>query len=82
MLKKTVSKFLKAGFCLTAVLFLSVFTFAQKKNDKFQVHIKKTLSRVVIDGATNDQGWLDAEIASDFYMVLPMDTGMARVRNI
>jgi hypothetical protein len=79
MQMKVVSVFQKA-VCFSAVCFISLYSFAQKKNERFQVHIKKTSSSVSIDGATNDAGWAEAEVASNFYMVLPMDTGMARVR--
>src|SRR5687767_648251 len=78
--KKTDVNLQKAGLCFIALLFLSFHSLAQKKNEKFQLHIKKTSTPVIIDGATNDQGWSEAAIASDFYMVLPMDTGMAKVR--
>lgn len=70
----------RTGICLLALLLLSTTSFAQKKNEKFQIHIKKASSSIVVDGATTDPGWSDAEIATNFYMVLPMDTGMARVR--
>lgn len=59
---------------------LSTAAFAQKKNDKFRLHIKRTTAPMAIDGETSDAGWTDAEIAGNFYMVLPMDTGSARVR--
>ena len=78
--KKTDFNLQKAGLCFIALLFLSFHSYAQKKNEKFQLQIKKTSTPVIIDGATNDQGWSEAAIASDFYMVLPMDTGMAKVR--
>lgn len=71
---------LNKAVCLFALFFITLQSVAQKKNERFQVHIKKTSSTVVIDGQTSDAGWMEAEIASDFYMVLPMDTGMARVR--
>ena len=64
-------------------LFFTVLTvnlFGQKKNENFQIHIKKSATRMVIDGETNDPGWANAEIATNFFMVLPMDTGAARVR--
>ena len=64
-------------------LFFTVLTvnlFGQKKNENFQIHIKKSATRMVIDGETNDPGWTNAEIATNFFMVLPMDTGAARVR--
>ncbi len=70
--------------CFFAFFLIGVFfsetVEAQKKNDRFKLHIKRTEVPVVIDGNTDDAGWNAAEIASDFYMVLPMDTGAARVR--
>ncbi|MFT4018132.1 MAG: DUF5916 domain-containing protein [Agriterribacter sp.] len=35
---------------------------------------------VKVDGIADEQSWLDAESASSFYMVLPMDTSFAKVR--
>ncbi|WP_240628017.1 carbohydrate binding family 9 domain-containing protein [Terrimonas sp.] len=35
---------------------------------------------VKVDGIADEQPWLDAESASSFYMVLPMDTSFAKVR--
>jgi hypothetical protein len=70
-----------SGLILSVII--SGFSFtshAQKINEKFQVHIKKSSSPIVIDGKTSDIGWAQAQIASDFYMVLPMDTGKARAR--
>lgn len=54
--------------------------FAQKKNEEFRLAIKRTISPIVIDGEVEEAGWEAAQIAGDFYMVLPMDTGSARVR--
>lgn len=68
-----------AAVLLTFML-LSLCAQGQKINERFQLHIKKTAAKVVIDGETNDAAWLNAEVASDFYMILPMDTGAARVR--
>lgn len=52
----------------------------QKKNEKFRVHIQKTTYPVLIDGQPADEAWSQAEIATNFYMVTPMDTGAAKVR--
>jgi hypothetical protein len=54
--------------------------FAQKKNESFQLHIRKATSLVQIDGLMDEPIWNESSTASDFYMVLPMDTGRARVR--
>lgn len=53
---------------------------AQKKNDAFQLHIREASSPVTIDGAMDEPAWLEAEVATDFYMMLPMDTSKANVR--
>jgi len=68
---------------LASCIFLMIvcfFAVAQKKNASFQLHIHRTLSPVKIDGDANDQAWKEAETATDFYMVLPMDTSHAQVR--
>ena len=53
---------------------------AQKKNHNFQLKIRKASSPIVVDGLADDVAWRDADVATDFYMVLPMDTGRAKVR--
>jgi hypothetical protein len=53
---------------------------AQKKNDAFQLSIKQSSSPIIIDGVMDEGGWFDANIASDFFMTLPMDTSMAKVK--
>lgn len=50
---------------------------AQKKNAGFTLHIKKIQSPVVIDGLPDDAAWENTDVARDFFMVLPMDTGKA-----
>lgn len=52
---------------------------AQKVNDTFEYHIRKTSSVLVVDGLDDDPVWSVADVAKDFYMVLPMDTSMAKV---
>ena len=67
---------------LTVLILLSAshFLFAQKINAKYQLHIHKASSEILIDGAIDEQAWEDAEIATDFFMITPMDTSFARVR--
>lgn len=60
------------------LIFLSLA--AQKKNEAFQLHIHKTSQPIVINGVADDVAWKDAEVAGDFYMVLPMDTSLAHTR--
>ncbi|HKG69283.1 MAG TPA: DUF5916 domain-containing protein [Segetibacter sp.] len=51
---------------------------AQKKNEQFQIHISKTSSAIKVDGIMNEETWKNAEVAKNFFMVLPMDTGSAK----
>ena len=66
-------------------LFLIVFVacsaiaYGQKKNAAFQLHIQKAASAVTIDGIMNESAWQQADVAKNFFMVLPMDTSHARV---
>ncbi len=52
---------------------------AQKRNESYQLHIKKTIAPVQVDGEPNDEAWTEAESATNFNMMLPMDTSKARV---
>jgi hypothetical protein len=71
---------LKKAILLTMLWLLHLTSLAQKKNDSYQIHINKTLLPITIDGAMNEETWQQCEVAKDFFMVLPMDTGTARVR--
>lgn len=50
---------------------------AQKKNEAFRLHIKKTNLPVTIDGVGDDKVWETTDVAKNFFMVLPMDDGQA-----
>ena len=52
---------------------------AQRKNTAYQYHIKKATAPILVDGAL-DPAWNNCQTASDFHMVLPMDTSKAKVR--
>jgi hypothetical protein len=53
---------------------------AQKKNEAFQLHIRRATSPVKIDGMMDEPAWQAADVATDFHMILPMDTSYANVR--
>ncbi|WP_215224209.1 DUF5916 domain-containing protein [Echinicola shivajiensis] len=53
---------------------------AQKINAHYQLHINKANSSIKIDGIMNEKDWEDAEVATDFFMITPMDTSFAKVR--
>jgi hypothetical protein len=63
---------------LVASLFLANQLYAQKKNADYQYNLSK-VSPISIDGVV-DSAWYSTELATDFYMVLPMDTSFAKVR--
>lgn len=54
--------------------------FAQKKNAQYEYHIHRATSPIKIDGIVDEKAWENAETATDFYQVLPMDTSKAKVR--
>lgn len=65
-----------------AILFLIQIwpAYGQKFNASYQLDIKKAVSPVVIDGVMDEQAWKEAEVATDFFMITPMDTSSARLR--
>lgn len=58
---------------------ITISIHAQKKNSAYQLHIRKTTSAIVVDGVMNEQAWLDADVAKDFFEMIPMDTSHAFV---
>lgn len=61
-------------------VFPDLSLFAQKKNEGFELHLKRATSQIIIDGIVNESAWEQADKAGNFYMVLPMDTSHANVR--
>lgn len=52
--------------------------FSQKRNASFRLNIRKASAPITIDGIGNDKAWEDTDVATDFFMVLPMDEGKAK----
>ena len=69
----------KTASIIFIVFILPLALFSQRKNESFKYHIKKTNSPIKIDGEI-DPVWNETETASDFNMVLPMDTSKGFVR--
>ncbi|MBI5281184.1 MAG: carbohydrate binding family 9 domain-containing protein [Candidatus Solibacter usitatus] len=63
--------------CLLAV---SAIVSAQKQNAGYELRIHRVRSPIVIDGSAHEPAWQAAEVANNFWRVLPMDTGRAKVR--
>ena len=69
----------KTASIILIVFLLPLVLFSQRKNEGFKYHIKKTSLPIKIDGEI-DQAWSETQTATDFNMVLPMDTSKAFVR--
>jgi len=65
---------------LIGSLLITPFARAQKKNDAYQLRIQRAGSPITLDGSVNEPAWQTADVAGDFWMVLPMDTSRAAVR--
>ncbi len=65
--------------CLLGCIF-TLQAAAQKKNDQYRLQMRKATSSIKIDGIADEQAWRDADSASNFFMILPMDTSFANVR--
>ena len=66
-------------FFLFVCFFLSVIPLvtAQKKNADYRLHIRRANTPITIDGVADEQAWTETDVAKDFFMVLPEDTGKA-----
>jgi hypothetical protein len=53
---------------------------AQKKNEHYVIEIKRTRQPIIIDGILSQEEWAAADVAKDFFAVLPMDTSFAKVK--
>lgn len=71
---------LKLPVVLALLTLLTATAFSQKKNDAYVLHISAATSPIVIDGVMDEPAWREAAVATDFYMMLPMDTSRANVR--
>lgn len=82
---KSIKTYQRYTYILNVKLHLSllvVFAFlfplqAQKENNNFRLHIRKTNLPVIIDGIINEDVWENTDVAKDFFMVLPDDKGKA-----
>ncbi|WP_026955317.1 DUF5916 domain-containing protein [Algoriphagus vanfongensis] len=55
-------------------------SYAQKINAAYRLPIKKASSEIHIDGVLNEKAWQEADVATDFFMITPMDTSFAEVQ--
>lgn len=71
---------LKTFFSFFALYLFCLSSFAQKKNQLYQYHIREASSPIKIDGIADETAWQNTQVADNFFMVLPMDTSMAQIR--
>ncbi|WP_425237020.1 DUF5916 domain-containing protein [Ulvibacterium sp.] len=64
-----------------AILCIAFTSNAQKKNASYRYYIKETTLPITIDGIGDDAAWETADVAKDFFMVLPMDTDKANEKS-
>ncbi len=72
-------------FKLLTLFLLTSFTFSYSQKttvnrDKFNLDINKTSETITIDGLLDEETWKKADIAGDFYKILPIDTGFAEAQ--
>ena len=70
----------KAILLYSCFSFLAIISIAQKKNEIYQLPIKRATGSISINGNPDDEGWRDAAIAGSFFMITPMDTSFSKVR--
>ncbi|HEX2533050.1 MAG TPA: DUF5916 domain-containing protein [Chitinophagaceae bacterium] len=66
--------------CSLFLLILAFTATAQKKNEAYQLQLRPAAGPVRVDGVLDEAAWAGTDVATDFFMVLPMDTSKARVR--
>jgi Domain of unknown function (DUF5916) len=62
------------------LIFISFSVFPQKKNEAYKLQMQRAKAPLVIDGILDEPDWLAADVATNFYMITPMDTSTAKVR--
>jgi len=53
---------------------------AQKINASYRLNIQKASSPIAVDGVMDEKAWQEAEVASNFFMITPMDTSYSKVK--
>jgi hypothetical protein len=59
---------------------ISLSVFSQKKNAAYLIHIHRATGPIQVDGVLDELSWKQAEVARNFFMILPMDTSFAHVK--
>ncbi|WP_298296890.1 DUF5916 domain-containing protein [Hydrotalea sp.] len=69
-------------YCLIILLVMLCMNnlVAQKKNAAYRYTMHKIHTPIKIDGVMDEPAWQQAQVANNFFMVLPMDTSLAHVK--
>ncbi|EKB49520.1 hypothetical protein B879_01816 [Cecembia lonarensis LW9] len=70
----------RATFLVFLIVNIQYLGLAQKINSDYRLHISKISDPISIDGVMDEETWLSAEVATDFFMITPMDTSYSQVR--
>jgi Domain of unknown function (DUF5916)/Carbohydrate family 9 binding domain-like len=71
---------MRNGLSVFFLWIISLSALSQKKNASYIIHIHHTSGPILIDGVLDEPSWKEAEVARNFFMILPMDTSLANVR--
>jgi Domain of unknown function (DUF5916)/Carbohydrate family 9 binding domain-like len=71
---------MRNGFSVFFLWIISLPALSQKKNASYIIHIHHTSGPILIDGVLDEPSWKEAEVARNFFMILPMDTSLANVK--
>jgi len=50
-------------------------------NSDYVLHIQKIEGEIVLDGVIDEEDWLRADVAKDFFMVTPYDTSYSAAKS-
>ena len=65
---------------LFSFILISTPILAQKINASYRLNIQKASSPIAVDGIMDEKTWQEAEVASNFFMITPMDTSFSKVK--
>ena len=65
---------------ISFIILLSYSALSQKVNDHFNILCNRATDQIQIDGVLDEDTWINADVATDFHMIMPMDTSLANAK--
>ena len=62
------------------LFFITQTVFGQKVNDNYQILCNRTSEQIKVDGILDEETWINADVAKDLHMIMPMDTSLANAK--